>query len=670
MTFTRRLAVWYGAYALAAVAFVLAVAWFEARFGAGGWIGYLFLFVTVLLYAVIGLLLRTSDLNEYYVAGRRVPAVFNGMASAADWLSAASFIGLAGSLYSTGYQALAYILGWTGGFCLLATLLAPYFRKSARLTVPDFLATRYASQTVRLIAVIATILCSFIYLVAQIEGVGMIAARFIGVDFSIGIAFGLAGVLVCSFMGGMRAVTWTQVAQYFVLISAVLVPVAMMGHQHGTRWLAHLDYGRVVSQVAQVEADLARLPGERAAHERRALAARALREKIDTLPASYHAERGALVARLAEARLENLPLVEIKRLEGALAALPQSPAEAALLWEREYAELRRLAIPPGQNAQDGPGAGPDAGSAWNFAALVFCLTVGTAALPHLLTRSATAPSVASARRAVGWTLFFVALFYLSVPVLAALVRYAVLTTVVGQPFAELAPWVGQWHALDPTLLTVTDLNHDHIVRLADLRMDPDMIMLAAPEIARLPYVISGLVAAGALAAALSTADGLLLTISNVLSHDIYYQLVERQASRQKRVTVAKIVLIGVALLAAWLAALKTADILLLVRAAFSLAASALFPVLVLAVFWKRMTRGGAIASMVMGMAVCLGYIAATHTFLAELPAPWPRGWFGIDSGNAGAFGVPLSFAAGIVVSLLGQAPIPETRAWVDRIRCP
>ncbi|HEX3379484.1 MAG TPA: cation acetate symporter, partial [Paraburkholderia sp.] len=237
MKLTHRLIRSYALYTLGFLLFIYVMWRIERSTGPGVWIGYVFLFVPIAVYAVIGVLSRTSDLVEYYVAGRRVPSAFNGMATAADWLSAASFIGLAGSIYATGYDGLAYLMGWTGGYCLVAFLLAPYVRKLARYTIPDFLGTRYSSNAVRGLAALSAILCSFVYLVAQIQGVGLIATRFIGVDFAVGIFCGLAGILVCSFLGGMRAVTWTQVAQYIILILALLIPVSMIAHKDGLGWV-------------------------------------------------------------------------------------------------------------------------------------------------------------------------------------------------------------------------------------------------------------------------------------------------------------------------------------------------------------------------------------------------------------------------------------------------
>ena len=676
MTSNTRLVRNYLSFTVGLALFTWIVYRLEQAFGAGVWIGYVFLFMTIALYAVIGMLSRTSNLLEYYVAGRRVPSVFNGMATAADWLSAASFIGLAGSLFASGYDGLAYIVGWTGGFCLVAVLLAPYVRKLARYTIPDFLATRYDSNGVRAIAVFATILCSFVYLVAQIQGVGLIASRFIGVEFTIGIVFGLAGILVCSFLGGMRAVTWTQVAQYIILISAVLVAASMIGHRNGLGWLPQLSYGRAVERVEAVEAELresvGRGEGEALARARYRDAARAMQAKIDALPEALAVERRALQAQVDAAHRTNATLRETRALERQLARLPADAADARVRWSAERDVLARHGADPVPIAEPYPAASPAEArrKTVNFIALVLSLTVGTASLPHVLTRYATATSVASARHAVGWTLFFISLFYLTVPVLAVLVKYELMQTLLGQRLDVLPAWVVQWSQMEPSLVRVSDITHSGTIHWAGIDIQPDMIVLAAPEIAGLPYVISGLVAAGALAAALSTADGLLLTIANALSHDVYYKMVDAHASSQRRVTMSKVLLLGVALGAAYLASLSAGNILFLVGAAFSLAASSLFPSLVLGVFWQRMTTRGAVASMLAGLAVCVYYLVTAYAPFAHLLGRSTTLWFDVDPGSAGVFGVPVGFVVAVVVSLFDRDSGPEARRLVERMRRP
>ncbi|KAK44659.1 sodium:solute symporter [Caballeronia jiangsuensis] len=674
MKLTNRLIVYYTLYTLGFLLFIFLMERIERTTGPGMWIGYVFLFVPIAVYAVIGLLSRTSDLVEYYVAGRRVPSAFNGMATAADWLSAASFIGLAGSIYASGYDGLAYVMGWTGGYCLVAFLLAPYVRKLARYTIPDFLGTRFSSNLVRALAAVAAILCSFVYLVAQIQGIGLIASRFIGIEFSIGIFCGLAGILVCSFLGGMRAVTWTQVAQYIILISAMLIPVSMIAHREGLGWFPQFNYGRVMERVEALEREVAVSPDEarvRADFQRQAAQ---IQQRIDALPRSFHDEHARLVAEIAELRRHNGPLREINERERELAAFPRDPADAQAKWSRERdALIERVAAPVPMTEAFAPGSSGDESPRLhqvNFLSLLLCLSIGTASLPHILTRYNTTTSVSSARRSVGWTLFFVALFYLTVPVLAVLIKHEILTGLVGHRFADLPQWVTQWRRVEPYLIRISDVNGDGIVRWAGIQMQPDMVVLAAPEIAGLPYVISGLIAAGALAAALSTADGLLLTIANALSHDVYYCMVDRRASSQRRVTISKILLLGVALLASYVASLNAGNILFLVGAAFSLAASSLFPALVLGVFWKRTTQRGVVAGMIAGLVVCVYYIVSTYPFFVQLTGFAGPRWFGIEPISSGVFGVPAGFAVAIAVSLVDRKPDAYTRALVDYIRHP
>ncbi|AUT68797.1 sodium:solute symporter family protein [Paraburkholderia hospita] len=672
MKLAHRLIRSYSLYTIGFLIFIYLLWRIEAASGPGTWIGYVFLFVPIAVYAVIGLLSRTSDLVEYYVAGRRVPSAFNGMATAADWLSAASFIGLAGTLYATGYDGLAYMMGWTGGYCLVAFLLAPYVRKLARYTIPDFLGTRFSSNAVRGLAALSAILCSFVYLVAQIQGVGLIATRFIGVDFAIGIFCGLAGILVCSFLGGMRAVTWTQVAQYIILIVAFLIPVSMIAHKDGLGWVPQLNYGRLMERVESLERQVRDAPSEQSVRDDYRMRAALIQTQIDSLPQSYIDEKGRLTVQLDDLRRHNGPLREIADLERRIARFPRDPATAQIVWAQQRDEMMQRAAPPVPMHEPFPAANEDERRLHlrNFLSLLLCLSLGTASLPHILTRYNTTTSVASARRSVGWTLFFVALFYLTVPVLAVLIKYEILSNLVGHRFSDLPQWVMQWRHVEPYLLSIADVNGDGIVRWSEIQMQPDMVVLAAPEIAGLPYVMSGLIAAGALAAALSTADGLLLTIANALSHDVYYHMVDPEASSQKRVTISKILLLGVALFASYVASLNTGNILFLVGAAFSLAASSLFPVLVLGVFWKRTTRLGAVAGMVAGLVVCIWYIVSTYPFFTQLTGFVGPRWFGIEPISSGVFGVPAGFLVTVLVSLVDRKPDAYTRALVDYIRHP
>ena len=646
------------------------------------WIGYLFMFATIVLYAILGVLSRTSNVLEYYVAGRKVPAMFNGMATAADWISAASFISLAGGLYLHGFDGLAYIMGWTGGYVLVALLIAPYLRKFCQYTIPDFLAMRFggvggangednpAGRVVRIMAVMATIIVSFTYVVAQIYAVGLITSRFTGVDFSVGIFLGLASILVCSFLGGMRAITWTQVAQYIIILVAFLLPAIWMSIKLSDNPIPQVAYGKLLPKLSAREAVLQTDPKEaevRAIFQQRA---DDYQQRLDNLPASWEAGRRDAQRRLDQVKTRNASLLDIRSAERALIAYPKNPEIAASEWTEAHAYNLARARPINPHAE--PYAGDAETSAIkrnNFVALVFCLMLGTVALPHILMRAYTTPSVHETRQSMVYALFFILLIYLTIPAMAVLVKYDIYTALVGSDFNHLPGWVSYWANVDKLtpLFSITDVNRDGVVQLAEITIDADVLVLAAPEIAGLPYVVSGLVAAGGLAAALSTADGLLLAISNALSHDIYYKIVDRHASTQKRVTISKLLLLGVAFIAAYAASQRPGDIISLVGAAFSLAGSTLFPALVLGVFWKRANHQGAVAGMIAGFAVCLYYMLHANPVLG---GSITGQWFHIAPTSAGIFGVPAGLLVMVVVSLLTPPQDSQTSALVDYIRAP
>jgi cation/acetate symporter len=677
-SYFRRLARYYLWFTLCFGLFLGALAILENEGMPRQWIGHLYMFATIVLYAIIGVVSRTSNVSEYYVAGRRVPALFNGMATAADWISAASFISLAGTLYLHGFDALAYVMGWTGGYCLVALLIAPYLRRFAQYTIPDFLAARYGGEAgtrrgsiVRAVAVGATIVVSFTYVVAQIYAVGLIASRFTGVDFSVGIFLGLASILVCSFLGGMRAITWTQVAQYIIILVAFLIPTMWLSVKLAGNPVPQVAYGSVLPKLAKREAQLAADPRE--ADVRAAFRARAddYGARIAGLPHSWEAGKIEAQHRLDTARSRNAPLTEVRSAERALLDYPRTADEAAHVWNDLRAANLARAQPPEPHAEPFPGKTRQESDIRrnNFLALVFCLMFGTAALPHILMRAYTTPSVHETRVSVFWTLFFILLIYLTMPALAVLAKYDIYTAVVGTSYDALPTWVSYWANVDKSnpLISIVDVNGDGIVQLAEVAIDGDVLTLATPEIGGLPYVISGLVAAGGLAAALSTADGLLLAISNALSHDIYYKIVDPGASTQKRVTISKLLLLAVAFIAAYVASQKPADILSLVGAAFSLAGSAMFPALVAGVFWKRANFAGAIAGMATGFLVCLYYMLHTNPMLGgSLDAVW----FHIAPISAGVFGVPAGALALVVASLLTAPPPRESGGLVAHIRAP
>ena len=806
-TFKRQLDRVYAWYTGGFFVFVLLLAGLEQVGVSRTWIGFIFLLSTILLYAVIGIMSRTTDATEYYVAGRRVPAIYNGMATGADWMSAASFIGLAGTLYLSGYNGLAFVMGWTGGYVLVALLLAPYLRKFGQFTIPDFLGERYGGHWPRLLGMAAVIVCSFTYLVAQIYGVGLITSNLTGVAFELGVFLGLGGILVCSFLGGMRAVTWTQVAQYIILIVAYLIPVVWLSVKQTGAPVPQLVYGLQLEKVTAKEKLLTHDPKELEVRELYRQRAELLTQKLQDPAAALVADKAAAEARLAALRAANAPSAAISAAEKSLSALPRDSVSARTTWTRErdaalvksqplngmvphaqqylgnpdgtpaeqraydasrrnflalvfclmvgtaalphilmryyttpsvrqarqsvtwslffifllYVTAPALAVlvkfevfhavvgtpleqlpqwvaswrkvdaslmsiedinlngmvPHAQQYLGNPDGTPAEQRAYdasrrNFLALVFCLMVGTAALPHILMRYYTTPSVRQARQSVTWSLFFIFLLYVTAPALAVLVKFEVFHAVVGTPLEQLPQWVASWRKVDASLMSIEDINLDGILQLNEITIGSDIVVLAAPEIGGLPYVVTGLVAAGGLAAALSTADGLLLTIANALSHDLYYKMIDPNASTARRVTISKVLLLVVALAAAYVAAQKPADILFLVSAAFSFAAAAFFPALVLGIFWKRATGVAAVLGMAAGLGITIYYMVVNQPWLREafgITAPI-RLWWDILPISAGVFGVPVGFAVILLVSLITPAPAPQAQALVEHIRYP
>ena len=425
----------------------------------------------------------------------------------------------------------------------------------------------------------------------------------------------------------MRAVTWTQVAQYIILIIAYLIPVLFMSYQVTQIPLPQLVYGTVLEEVSAREHEIMANPAQATAR------------------AAFQARADALNARIRQLEAQS-------GVDGGIDNLRQQ-RDAALAQARSptpHAEPF-----PGQN-----GAERDAARR-NFIALVLCLMMGTASLPHVLIRFYTTPSVREARESVFWSLFFIFLLYFTAPAYAVFAKYEIYTHLVGSSIMELPNWVASWSRLG--LVNIEDINRDGILQLAELTLNPDIIVLATPEIAGLPYVVAGLIAAGGLAAALSTADGLLLTISNALSHDVYYQMIDRNASTRRRLAVSKGVLLGVALIAAWVASLKPDSILSMVAWAFSIAASCFFPALVLGIFWRRATSQGAIAGMLTGLGITLFYLVGVRFFEMNK-------WFGIHDIAAGIFGIPAGFVVMVVVSLLTPMPDRAIQTFIEGVRYP
>ncbi|MGR3984515.1 MAG: cation acetate symporter [Gammaproteobacteria bacterium] len=583
----------YGLYTGGFLLFVLLMAALEQLGVQADTIGILFVLFTVAIYAGIGWLSRTMQVDAYYVAGRQVPAVFNGMATAADWMSGASFVAMAGGIYFGGHGYLAFVVGWTGGYVLVAALMAPYLRKFGCYTVPDFIGTRYGGNLARFFAVVVLAVASFTYVTAQINATGTIAARALQIPFEVGVWFGLIGILLCSMLGGMRAVTWTQVAQYIVLIVAYLVPVFWMSNKQGFGLVPQFVYGDAVARISELEWQFG----------------------LGTLEAVQGAKAG----------------------------------------------LKALSVPHAE-------AGQSVLAHWKFVTLVACMMCGTASLPHILMRYFTTPSVKAATQSVAWSLFFIFLLYFTAPALATFTKLQVLdpnlaTGIIGKPIYEVnaLEWVQKWSNIG--FLQVIDANGDGYLQLNEFFMRGDIVVLATPEIAGLPYVISGLVAAGGMAAAMSTADGLLLAIANALSHDLYYKIIDPKADTRHRLLVARILLLGIGAAGAFVASLKLTSILGAVAWAFDFACSGLFFPIVLGIWWKRANRPGAIAGM-----VC-GFVAGTwYLYMVRFAGMDP--WIGIDHLRFGIIGMPVSLIAMVAVSLMTAEPDAETQAMVDEIRVP
>jgi cation/acetate symporter len=486
-------------------------------------------------------------------------------------------------------------------------------------------------------------------------------------------------------------VTWTQVAQYIMLIIAFLTPVFWLSvKQTGTAW-PPLGYGTQLERIAERERALEQDPREIEVRQLQAQRAADMARKLADVPAAMAEDRERLAAEVQALRRQGEASRQLQQAERQLAARPQTEAAAAAQYQRAYDQAQRMAAPLAGMAPHAvpyaagdPNGTPRERAAYrderiNFLALVLCLMLGTAAMPHVLTRYCTTPSTSEARRSVGWSLFFIALLYLAAPALAAIVKYEVFSHLVGQPFSSLPAWIGRWSRLDPSLVSVEDVNGDGLLQLSELWLAQDAVVLAAPEIGGLPLVVTYLVAAGGLAAALSTADGLLLTISNALSHDLYYRVFRPQARAIRRVMLSKFLVLIVALLAAYLAAQRTADILQFVSVAFSIAASAFFPALVLGVFWRGATRQGATWGMLAGLGTTLACLLLTHARLRGVLG-WPEvgagaRWWGIDPVAAGVFGVPVGVLTIVLVSAVDRAlqrrrHAVVSQAAIDRMRDP
>jgi cation/acetate symporter len=598
--FTDNLGRVYGIYVGGFVVFVFLMAILEMMGVPDRVILWCYIGMTIGIYAFIGIMSRTAQVSEYYVAGRSVPAVYNGMATGADWMSGASFVGMAGTLFVLGYDGLAFVLGWTGGYVLVAVLLAPYLRKFGAYTVPDFLGTRYGGNAARLVGILVLFCCSFTYVTAQVYASGIIASQFLDIDFTYAVYAGLAGILVCSMLGGMKAVTWTQVAQYIVLIVAYLLPAI---------WMSTVQFGIPIPQLTY----------------------------------------GAALSQIAE-------------------------------YEQILGVVKQHVVPFTNSTP------------MDYFFLIFCLMVGTASLPHILMRFFTTPTVRDARRSVAWSLFFIFLLYFTAPAYAAFSKFNLMGLFANAEGMQLAfnaipQWMLQWGSIEGhQLVTICDVKAASVAAIqaaceakgfttgfpyAELKLNNDMIVLSTPSIAGMPIWVVGLVGAGGFAAALSTADGLLLAIANALSHDIYYKMIDPKADTKRRLFVSKVLLVVVALAAALLASTKPSDILSMVSWAFSIAAAGLFAPLVLGVWWKRTTSTGAILGMLAGFGITMYYlIGNVYGFDFVKGTGDELNWFDVKSISSGIFGVPVAFIVTIVVSLATPAPSKEMQDFIDKLRLP
>lgn len=522
---------------------------------------------TFALYIGIAIYNKAKETSEFYVAGRGVPPVFNGMAIGADWMSAASFIGMAGTIMLLGYDGLAYIMGWTGGYLLLTFLLAPQLRKYGRYTVPEFIGDRFDSHTARVIAALCTIIISFTYSIGQLSGSGVVIGRLFEIDAKLGTMIGVVLIAFYAAFGGMKGITWTQVAQYVILIIAYIIPVVFMSLQITGNPAPWLSYGELVGKMGELDRELG---------------------------------------------------------------------------ISEY-------FAPFTN-----------GTKWQFLALMFTLMAGTAGLPHVIVRFYTVSTMKAARWSGAWALLFIGLLYLSAPAYSAFSRFILMTQVAGSKITELPAWTKTW--VDTGKLQVADGNGNGVLQWNELIISNDIVVMATPEIANLGMFVIGLVAAGAMAAALSTAGGLMIAISSAFAHDIFYRVLKPNSTEKTRLSVARWSIVIATLLAGLIALNPPGAITQIVAWAFALATGTFFPALVLGVWWKRSNSQGVIAGLLVGLGVTLAYIfAAKYGGFTIL---------GIIDTGAGVFGAAAAFAANIIVSLMTAAPSQKIQEEVMDLRYP
>ena len=542
------------------------------------------------LYIGIAIWSRAGSTGEFYVAGGNVPPLANGLATAADWMSAASFISMAGLISFMGRDGTVYLMGWTGGYVLLALLLAPYLRKFGKYTVPDFVGDRYYSNVARVVAVVCAIFISFTYVAGQMRGVGIVFSRFLDVDINTGVVIGMGVVFFYAVLGGMKGITYTQVAQYCVLIFAYMVPAFFISFMMTDMPIPQLGFG---SELA-----------------------------------------------------DGSGLSVLERLDSLSTELGFDP----------YTDGRKSTL--------------------DVFFITAALMVGTAGLPHVLVRFYTVPKVADARSSAGWALLFIALLYTTAPAVSAFARTNILNTVSDMPYEEAPSWFSNWESIG--LIKFEDKNGDGIVQYRgphatdfknELEIDKDIIVLANPEIAQLPAWVIGLIAAGGLAAALSTAAGLLLVISSSVAHDLLKKTFKPSITEKQELLTARIAAGVAVVIAGYFGINPPGFVAQVVAFAFGLAAASFFPVMVLGIFWKRMNKYGAIWGMITGIGFTAAYIVFFKFVSPELNST--EHWFlGISPEGIGTVGMMINIAVSVVVTLVTPAPPEEIQQFVEDIRVP
>ena len=548
------------------------------------WI-WLMIGITFSLYIGIAIWSKAGSTNEFYVAGSGVSPLANGMATAADWMSAASFISMAGLISFMGYDGSVYLMGWTGGYVLLALLLAPYLRKFGKFTVPDFIGDRYYSDTARLVAIVCALIISFTYVAGQMRGVGLVFSRYLEVDINTGVVIGMAIVLFYAVLGGMKGITYTQVAQYCVLIFAFMVPAIFISIQMTGNPIPQLGFGS---------------EGQDGIY---------LLDKLDGLSKD--------------------------------------------LGFHEYTS----------------------GSKSNLDVffITAALMIGTAGLPHVIVRFFTVKKVSDARKSAGWALLFIAILYTTAPAIAVFARTNLIETVSEKKYDEMPVWFDNWEKTG--LLSFNDKNNDGIIQyvaepeINELTIDRDIMVMANPEIAELPNWVIALLAAGALAAALSTAAGLLLVISSSISHDLIKKIIKPDVSEKGELIAARISAFFAVLMAGYFGINPPGFVAAVVALAFGLAAASFFPAIVLGIFYKRMNKEGAISGMVIGLLLMLFYMTKFKFgwFGGGTSEDW---WFGISPEGFGTFAMLINFIISIVVCHLTKEPSKEIQDLVEKIRIP